>query len=197
MREIFQIDLMADSGPRGHDPEIGKGALAPAQEFIALQIAFEFERDVALEGVRAAEGVDADGVVDHQVDRRQWIDLLRIAAQVLERVAHRGEIDHRGNPREVLQQDAGRAEGDLVIGAAAVEPVAECLDVLRRDRAAVLEAQHILEQHLHRKGKPGEIEPQRLARRVDAVIGIFRAAHFQHASRLQIVLTDTRHGSTP
>jgi hypothetical protein len=45
-------------------------------------------------------------VVDHEVDRRQRVDLLRIAAQLDHRFAHGGEVDHGGHAGEVLHQHA-------------------------------------------------------------------------------------------
>ena len=60
---------MADAGARRHDAEVVEGALAPAQELVALAVALELELDVLLEGIGVAEVVDHDRVVDHQVDR--------------------------------------------------------------------------------------------------------------------------------
>ena len=66
----------------------------------------------------------------------------------LHRVAHRGEIDHRRNPGEILHQHAGRAEGDFLFGLAAVlQPVGDALDVGLGHAAAILVAQQVLEQH--------------------------------------------------
>ena len=59
--------------------------------------------------------VDLHGVVDDEIDRLQRVDALRIAAERLDRVAHRGEIDDGGHAGEVLQQHAARAEGDLFL----------------------------------------------------------------------------------
>ena len=56
-----------------------------------------------------AEVVDLHRVVDHQVDRHQRIDLLRIAAEPLHGGPHGGEVDDARHAGEVLQHDAGRA----------------------------------------------------------------------------------------
>ena len=93
-------------------------------------------------------------MVDDEIDRHQRVDLARVAAEGLHGVAHGGEIDHRRHAGEVLHQNAGRAVGDLLLGLAAiVEPGGHGLDVGLRDGAAVLEAQKVLEQHLHREGQ--------------------------------------------
>ena len=49
LRQIFEIDLMADAGAGRHDAEIIECLLAPAQEGITLAVAFEFALDVFLE----------------------------------------------------------------------------------------------------------------------------------------------------
>ena len=70
-------------------------------------------------------------MVDDEIDGRQRIDLLRIAAELRHGVAHGGEIDDGRNAGEVLHQHARRAEGDLAFGLAAiVEPVGDVRDVL-------------------------------------------------------------------
>ena len=118
---IFEVDLMADAGAGRHDAEIVERLLAPFQEPVALAIALVFELDVlARSACGVAEIVDDDRMVDDQIDGHQRIDLLRIAAQRRHRVAHRGEIDHRRHAGEVLHQHARRAEGDLVLGLAAL-----------------------------------------------------------------------------
>jgi hypothetical protein len=66
--------------------------------------------DVLAERLVVAEEVHDHGVVDDEIDRHQRVDLLGIAAELLHRVAHRGEIDHRRHAGEILHQHARRAE---------------------------------------------------------------------------------------
>ena len=107
---------MADAGPGRHDAEIVERALAPAQKGIALAVALELLLDVDLEGLGVAEGVDLDRVVDHQVDRGQRVDLVRISAHAEHRLAHRGEVGDHRDPGEVLQQHpAGRYATSAVL----------------------------------------------------------------------------------
>jgi hypothetical protein len=61
---------MADSSARRHQAEIVEGALAPAEEGVALAIALELLAHVLAERVRRAEAVDHDGMIDHEIDRR-------------------------------------------------------------------------------------------------------------------------------
>ena len=123
LREIFEIDLVADAGARGDDLEIVERRRAPFEEFIALGIALIFERDIVAERLGRAEFVDHHAMVDDEVDRDLRVDLLRVAAKRLHRVAHRGEVDHRGDAGEILHQHARRAILDLAVDRALLEPV--------------------------------------------------------------------------
>ena len=116
LAEILQVHLVADAGARRHDAEVVERVLAPAQEAVALAVALELDVDVLRQRVGTGEDVDLDRVVDHQIHRHQRIDLLRIAAEPRDAVAHRGEIDHRGHAGEVLQQDAGGRERHFLVG---------------------------------------------------------------------------------
>ena len=111
--QVLEVELVADAGARGHDAEVREGLLAPAQEPVALGVALELERGVHLEGVAATVDVGDDGVVDHEVDRDEGVDLLGAPAEGLDGVAHRGEVDDARHAGEVLQEDARRRVGDL------------------------------------------------------------------------------------
>ena len=52
LRQIFEIDLVADAGARRHDAEIVEGACAPAQERVALAVPLVFLLDIGVEGAR-------------------------------------------------------------------------------------------------------------------------------------------------
>ena len=157
---------MADPGGRRHDAEVVERLLAPAQERVALAVALVVALGVDVEGARAAEGVDLDRVVDHEVDRDQRVDPRRVAAELVHRVAHRRQVDDRRHAGEVLHQDPGRLEGDLLRSGSAVGvPGGDRLDVGGGHRVAVLEPQRVLEQDLERVGQPGDVEASPGARR--------------------------------
>ena len=84
---------MADAGARRHDAEVVERVLSPAQEHVALAVALELHLGVDQERRVGAVLVDLHRVVDDEVDRLQRIDALRIAAELDDRVAHRGEVD--------------------------------------------------------------------------------------------------------
>ena len=150
LRQVFEIDLMADAGTGRHDAEIVERLLAPAQELVALAIAFVFELDILRERQRRTVTVDHHRMVDDQVDRHQRIDLLRIGAERGGRVTHRGEVDHRRHAGEILHQHPRRTVGDLMLGSAGLEPFGDRQDIGFGDGASVLEAQQVLQHHLHR-----------------------------------------------
>ena len=100
--------------PGRDDLEVVEGALAPAQELVALAVALVLDLDVALEGLGRAEDVGDDGVVDDHLGGRERVDLGRVAAEVGHRLAHGGEVDDAGHAGEVLHDHAGRRELDLL-----------------------------------------------------------------------------------
>ena len=145
---MLDVDLVHDAGARGHDLEVVERRLAPAEELVALAIALVLDLDVALEGVLGAEEVGDDGVVDDHLGRRERVDLLGVAAERDDGLAHRGEVDDAWHAREVLHDDASRRELDLGVGLGRGHPGPERLDLLLGDVLAVLGAEEVLEEHL-------------------------------------------------
>ncbi len=92
-------------------------------------------------------------MIDDQLRRLQRIDPVRIAAQLLHGIAHRGQIHHGRHAGEILHQDAGRAKGDFDGRFGLRVPVCQCLDVLAGNRDAVLVAQQVFEEDLERPGQ--------------------------------------------
>ncbi len=150
--QVLEVDLVADPRIRRHDLQLLERALAPSEELVALGVALELQLRVAGEGVRPAVRVGDHRVVDDQLRGNQRIDPGRVAAERHDGVAHGGQIDDRRDAREVLHQDAGRGEGDLVVGLAALPP-GQRLDVGGPDADAVLVAEQVLEQDLERVRK--------------------------------------------
>ncbi len=79
------------------------------------------------------------------------LTFLRIAPEPQDAVAHRRQIDDRRHAGEVLQQDAGRRERDLLLNLRRHVPAGEGLDVLRVDEPGIFAAQQVLEQDLERE----------------------------------------------
>ena len=144
---------MADAHARRHGAEVAECGLAPLQEGVTLAVALELEQRVCFVGPRRAELVHLHGVVDDQLGGHQRIDALRIAAQGLDGVAHRAEVNDGGNAGEVLHQDARRHVGDFTAGLGLGIPLGEELDVGGGDVDAVFAAQQVFKQNLQAEGQ--------------------------------------------
>ncbi len=149
--QVFEVDLVDDPGVGRDDAEVVERVLTPAEERVALAVALEFQLGVGGEGVRRAGLVDLDRVVDDQLDRLERVDLPGVAAQPLHGVAHGGQVDDRRHAGEVLEQHPAGPEGDLAVGLRLGVPRRQRLDVVGRDRDAVLVTQEVLEQDLEGK----------------------------------------------
>ena len=157
--EVLDVDLVDDAGAGRHDLEVLEGALAPAQELVALAVALVLDLDVALEGLRRTEHVGDHRVVDHQLGRRERVDLRRVAAEVGHRLAHGGQVDDAGDAGEVLHDHARRRELDLLVRVGVGVPAGQRADVLLGDVGAVLGAQQVLQQDLEAVRERRDVEP--------------------------------------
>ena len=195
--QVFEVDLVADAGAGRHDPEIVERRLPPAQKGIALVVALVLELDVGLEGAPAAVIIDHHGMVDNEVDRRQWVDRVGVGAELGHGPAHGGQVDDRRHAGEILHQHPRGAIGDLAVDLAALQPSRERLDVGHCHGAPVLVAQQILEQHLERVRQPREVPEPSLFGRLETEIVVGPAAHGEAAAGLQAVETGGCHGVAP
>ena len=155
--QVLEVDLVDDPGVRRDDAEVVEGALAPAQERVALAVPLELALGVLEHGQAGAELVDLHGVVDDELGRDLRVDRRRIAAQGDHRLAHRGEVDDRGHAREVLEEDARRAERDLVLRLGLGVPLGDGTHLLGAAVAQRLRAEDVLEQDAKRVRKPRDI----------------------------------------
>ena len=112
-------------------------------------------------------------MIDDEIHRHQWIDLLWVSSKVLHRVAHRGEIDHGRDAGEILHQHSGRPEGDFLLGRTLVlDPLRRILDVDLAGAAAVFIAQHVLNDDFKGERQPGDVRQAVALRRMKRIIGI-------------------------
>ena len=184
-REVLEVDLVDDPRVGRDDREALEGVLAPAQELIALLVAFELPLGVDAEGVAGAVRVDLHRVVDDQLGGHQRVDLRGVAVEIGHRVAHRGEVDDGRHAGEVLQQHARGREGDLGVGLGAVVPARERLDVGLLHRAVALGPQQVLEQDLQRERQPRDVVGR--LQRVEAVDRQLAVADLQGVARVERV----------
>ena len=156
-REVFEVHLVHDAGGGRHHLEIIQRLLAPAQEGVTFVVALEFDLGIARQRVGLAEHIHLHRVVDHEFRGRERVDLLGVAAQRHHRIAHRGEIDHARHAGEILQHHACGQEGNLGGRLGLRIPVQHRFDLRFRDFAAVLVAQQVFQQDLHRVGQALEV----------------------------------------
>jgi hypothetical protein len=136
------------------------------------------------------EFVDLHRVIDDQLGRQQRVDPGGVAAQAPHRLAHGGQIDHRGNAGEILQQDAAGLKGDLVGGLGLGLPAGQRADVGGAHRAPVLRAQQILQQDAQRKRQTVRIQP-RFFQRGQPVNRVLLVPDLERGQRAEAV----RHGT--
>ena len=135
--KVLQVDLVNDSDVGWNDTEIVKRLLAPTKEFVAFFVAFEFHVDVLYQRAVAAEKVDLDTVVDHEVDGDQWIDFFGVAAETRHGRSHCCQIDHRRDAREVLKNNSIGLERDLLFCRRRRLPGSQVFYVLLTDQKVI------------------------------------------------------------
>ena len=153
-RQVFDVDLMDYAGAWGHHLEVVEGSLSPPQELVALTVPAVFDVSVLPEGGRGAEHLRDHGVVDDHLSWGERVHAGRIAAQHLDCLAHGGQVHHAGDACEVLHDDSGWGELDLVAGLGLGIPAPKRTDVVGCDIRAVLRAQQVLKQDLETVWQP-------------------------------------------
>ena len=143
--------------PGGDDAEGFEGLLAPFEELVAFAVALEFVLHVEEEGLLRAVDVDLDGVVDDEVDGDEGLDELGVAVEAGDGVAHGGEVDEEGDTSEILQDNAGHGEGDLLGGRLLGVPAGEVFDIAGGGLQAVTVAQDGFEDDAEGDGEAGEV----------------------------------------
>ena len=101
-RQVLEIHLVDDADAGRHDLERVERLHAPLHELVALLVALELELHVEVERVLRAVVVDLYRVIDHQIDRHERLDHLRVLAHLGRRAAHRGEVAQERHAGEVL-----------------------------------------------------------------------------------------------
>ena len=92
---------MDDADARRDDGECVEGLLGPLEKFVALAVADKLDFHVAVQGRLRAGEIDLHGVVDDEVDRNEWLDLIGGGATSNGSVARPGSaaITVRGRAR--------------------------------------------------------------------------------------------------
>ena len=197
LAEIFQVHLVADAGARRHDAEIVERVLAPAQELVALAVALELDVDVLLQRVRRGEDVD-HAPSGRSPDRPAPAGSPSAGSPpsrvMPSRIAARSTT--AGTPvKSCIRMRAG-LNGTSLVGLRRCQPAGDRLGVVDLVAAAVLEAQHVLQQHFQADRQAGDVA-QRLRRLGQREIVVALAPHGQRAACFQGVLPDCCHARAP
>jgi hypothetical protein len=147
---------MNDPGVGRHNPEVLKRFLSPTEECVTFSVPSEFERGVEVGGISLGVVIDLHGVINDEFHRLQWIDLLWIATEPHDAIAHGCEIDDGRYAGKILQQHAGRREGNFFVHAGGDVPARQGLHMFGMDESAILTTQQVLEQDLQRVRQPGD-----------------------------------------
>ena len=132
---------MANTGTRRYYAEAAECLLPPAQKDVALMVALHLQTDVLFKSIIVTKAVYGDRVVNHQVDGRKRVHFGGIAAQAFDRLAHRRQVHHGGDPGKVLHQDARRTVGNLPVGMSMLQPSGQGMNIFGGHGIAVLPAQ--------------------------------------------------------
>ena len=110
--QVLQVDLVADAGPRRHDPEPVEGLLRPAQAAGSARCCAGTRCPRCGRRTRRPE---RSAMTEWSMTSSTGTSGLirRVAAELRERVAHGGQVDHAGHAGEVLHEDPLGGEGDL------------------------------------------------------------------------------------
>jgi len=100
--EVFEVDLMDNTGAWGNNLEVVEGFGAPFEELESFSVAREFKLFIEVLGIVGAGGIDLDRVIDDEVNWAKWVDLGGVSSKTLHGITHGGEINDCWNTSEVL-----------------------------------------------------------------------------------------------
>ncbi len=156
-RQVLEVHLVHDAGPRRHRPEVPEGPLGELEQLVPLPIPAILEVHVPLVRVRGAGVVHLDRMVDHQVTGHHRVDAVGIPPHPGHGVAHRRQVHHARDAGEVLQHYPRRHPRQLPRAAPAPCPGAERRHMFLRHHPPSREAQGVLQQDANREGKPVQV----------------------------------------
>ena len=197
LRQVFEVDLMADAGAGRHDAEVLERALAPLEEVVALAVALVFELDVL---ARASLGApNSSTMTEWSMTRSTGTSGLIFSGSpprmfMPSRMAARSTT--AGTPvKSCISTRAGRKPISLLGLALVVQPVGHGLDVGLGDRAAIFVAQQVLQQHLHREGQLGDAGEAVLLGVGQRVVDVGLAVDGERLAAFEAVLGFGRNGA--
>src|SRR5262249_32115728 len=133
---------MNDADPRRNQLKRFERLLSPFQKLVALAVALEFHVQIQLKRARRAEEINLDRVIDHEIDRNEWLDNFRIAAEPFYCASHRGKIDNQWHAREILENNSCDDEWNFFVRRFFRVPVRQRFDIFTANFLAVAISQH-------------------------------------------------------
>jgi hypothetical protein len=190
--QILQVDLVADARVGGYHGEVVEAFLGPLEQLVAFAVALVFFGHVLGETVGGAVIVHLDAVVDDELGGHQGVDLARVAAQLLDCIAHGRQIHHGRHSREILHEDPGRVVGDLHRRIVTGLPVGDGFQIVRLDHPPVQLAQEVLHQDLDGVGQTADIADALGGQLLDVIIADGVAVDLDRLDEIFVV-----HGGVP
>ena len=114
-RKPLKVDLMDDTIAWWNDTEVGEGRFAPLEERKPLLVPVELDLFVLVLGICSASDIDLDRVIDDEVSLAKWVDLVRVATELLHGSAHGSQVNDGWDTCEVLKEYTGGLERNLEI----------------------------------------------------------------------------------
>ena len=133
---------------------------APFDELVTFAVTVEFQFHVQIQRIVLTEIIDLDGVIHHQVDRNQRLDLFRVLAGFDGYVSHGGKVDKQRNTGEILQNHTCDDERNFVCTFFIRLPVSQLAHVFFRNFLAVTIAKYGLENNTDGDWQAGQVETQ-------------------------------------
>ena len=183
---------MANAHPRRYDAEVLEGSLSPLDESVAFAVAGELDLHVPLRGTHRAGHIHHHGVIDDHIDRGDRVDVVRVAAELDHRIAHRRQIGDELNTGGVRHHQPRRTEGYLPVHGFRARP-GHGADVVLRDRLAILVSQQVLEQYLQRPREFRDRTDPRPLRRVETEVTVTAPVRLQGPDHVATVTARSRH----
>ena len=187
LRQIFQVNLMANTGSGGNNSKIIKSFLTPFQEIIAFAVSLILTFHVFLKSLRRAVIVHHNRVVDDQMNRIKRVNGFGRTAEIDHRVAHSGQIHNGRNTGEVLHEHAGRTVSDFVSRCLWSKPIRNSLNIFFFNGSAIFVAEKVFQKDFQRSGQFRNAFQSVLFRFFQIEIGIGAAAHFEGAFAIKTV----------
>ena len=164
-REILEIHLVHNADSRRHHLERIERLHAPLEKLVPLSVARELHLEVFVHRILRAGEIHLHRVVNHQVDRHQRLDNLRVPAEPRCRRAHRGQVDQQRHAGKILKHNPRDSERDLLSSRSLGLPTGELADVFLRHLLPVAMSQHRFQDQADADRQPRNIPHAGLGQR--------------------------------